>query len=83
MPSGDGHVVNIVSAAGIYAEAGRSAYAFTKFGIRGLTEALRLELGERGIGVTAVYPGLIKTNIEASTRRPASTTSPPSPAEAG
>lgn len=69
IPDGDGHVVNIVSAAGIYAEPGRSAYSFTKFGIRGFTEALRLELAERGVGVSAVYPGIISTNIEASTRR--------------
>lgn len=68
VPPGDGHVVNIVSAAGIYAEPGRSAYAFTKFGIRGFTEALRLELADRGVGVSAVYPGIIKTNISAATR---------------
>lgn len=75
MPDGEGHVVNIVSAAGIYAEPGRTAYAFTKFGVRGFTEALRLELRARGIGVSAVYPGIISTNIEASTRRSSSRSS--------
>jgi short-subunit dehydrogenase len=40
-----------------------AAYSTTKFGVVGLSEALRDELRPHGIGVTAVCPGLINTPI--------------------
>ena len=49
-----GHVVNIASMAGFVASPGMTAYATTKFGVIGFSEALRGELADRGIGVTAV-----------------------------
>jgi NAD(P)-dependent dehydrogenase (short-subunit alcohol dehydrogenase family) len=58
-----GHVVNLSSAAGILASRLLAAYATTKFGVFGLTEALREELRPLGIGVTVVCPGLISTAI--------------------
>jgi NAD(P)-dependent dehydrogenase (short-subunit alcohol dehydrogenase family) len=58
-----GHVVNVASAAGFLASAGLSAYATTKFAIVGLSEALREELAPCGIGVTAICPGIVNTNI--------------------
>jgi NAD(P)-dependent dehydrogenase (short-subunit alcohol dehydrogenase family) len=58
-----GHVVNVSSAAGFFASPQLSAYCTTKFGVLGLTEALREELAPHGIGVTAVCPGLINTPI--------------------
>jgi len=61
-----GHVVNISSAAGFFATPQLSAYCTTKFGVLGLTEALREELAPHGIGVTAVCPGLINTAITRS-----------------
>src|SRR5215468_130228 len=58
-----GHVVNVASAAGYLASAVLAAYATTKFGVVGLSEALRDELVPYGIGVTAVCPGLVNTAI--------------------
>ncbi len=58
-----GHVVNIASMAGFVASPGMTAYATTKFGVIGFSEALRGELVDRGIGVTAVCPGVINTPI--------------------
>jgi NAD(P)-dependent dehydrogenase (short-subunit alcohol dehydrogenase family) len=58
-----GHVVNIASMAGFVASPGMSAYSATKFAVIGFSESLRGELGERGIGVTAVCPGVINTPI--------------------
>ncbi len=58
-----GHVVNIASMAGFIASPGMTAYSATKFGVLGFSEALRAELAERGIGVTAVCPGVIDTSI--------------------
>jgi NAD(P)-dependent dehydrogenase (short-subunit alcohol dehydrogenase family) len=62
-----GHVVNVSSAAGFFAAPQLSAYCTTKFGVLGLTEALREELAPHRIGVTAVCPGIINTPIVRST----------------
>ena len=61
-----GHVVNLSSAAGYLASAALAAYCTTKFGVLGLSEALRDELHPHGIGVTAVCPGIVNTNITRS-----------------
>jgi len=58
-----GHVVNLSSAAGYFANPSLTAYTTTKFAVLGLSEALRTELRPQGIGVTAVCPGLINTPI--------------------
>lgn len=58
-----GQVVNVSSAAGLLANPALSAYSATKFAVLGLSEALRIELGPHGIGVTAVCPGVINTAI--------------------
>ena len=62
------HLVNISSLFGLIGPPGQVAYATSKFGVRGFTEALRHELEPRGVGVTVVHPGGIKTNIAASAR---------------
>ena len=62
------HLVNISSLFGLIAPPGQVAYATSKFGVRGFTDALRNELQPRGIGVTVVHPGGIKTSIAANAR---------------
>jgi short-subunit dehydrogenase len=62
------HLVNVSSLFGLVAPAGQSAYAASKFALRGLTEVLRHELPETGVGVTAVHPGGIRTRIASSAR---------------
>jgi short-subunit dehydrogenase len=61
------HLVNVSSLFGLIAPPSQVAYATSKFGVRGFTEALRHELAGR-VGVTVVHPGGIKTNIAASAR---------------
>jgi NAD(P)-dependent dehydrogenase (short-subunit alcohol dehydrogenase family) len=63
-----GHVVNVSSAAGYLATAQLAAYSTTKFGVFGLSEALRDELRPHGIGVTTVCPGIINTPITTAAR---------------
>jgi NAD(P)-dependent dehydrogenase (short-subunit alcohol dehydrogenase family) len=58
-----GHVVNLSSAAGYLASSTLAAYCTTKFGVLGLSESLRDELQPHGIGVTAICPGIVNTNI--------------------
>jgi NAD(P)-dependent dehydrogenase (short-subunit alcohol dehydrogenase family) len=65
---GGGHVVNLSSAAGYFANPSLTAYTTTKFAVLGLSEALRIELRGPGIGVTAVCPGLINTPITRNSR---------------
>ena len=58
-----GHVINIASLAGIVGSRLLVAYCTTKFAVVGFSEALRDELHDHGIGVTAICPSFIKTNI--------------------
>jgi NAD(P)-dependent dehydrogenase (short-subunit alcohol dehydrogenase family) len=72
--SGDGHVVNISSLFGLLGMPGQTAYNAAKFGVRGFTEALRMELAIAGhpVAVTCVHPGGIKTAIARNARATAS-----------
>ena len=58
-----GHIVNIASAAAFTPTPVFSAYSVSKAGVKMLSECLRLELGPHGIGVSAICPGVINTNI--------------------
>jgi NAD(P)-dependent dehydrogenase (short-subunit alcohol dehydrogenase family) len=68
-----GHIVNLASAAGYYAAPDMTAYAASKHAVMGLSEALRAEMAEHGIGVSAICPGVINTNIVAAGRMRGST----------
>lgn len=69
--SGDGHIVNISSVFGLVSIPTQSAYNAAKFGVRGFTDALRIELeiADCGVSSTTVHPGGIKTNIARRSRR--------------
>nr|WP_216893279.1 SDR family oxidoreductase [Nocardia alni] len=58
-------IVNICSVAALAGHAA-AAYTASKWALRGLTRSASLELGERGIRVNAVMPGLIDTPLMAS-----------------
>jgi NAD(P)-dependent dehydrogenase (short-subunit alcohol dehydrogenase family) len=64
--AGEGHIVNISSILGLMPAPALSAYCTSKFAVRGFSQCLWLELREHNIGVTAIHPGNIKTNITAS-----------------
>lgn len=63
-----GHVVNVASAAAFAPSRIMSAYGTTKAAVLALTESLRAELSYAGVGVTAVCPGFVDTNISKTTR---------------
>lgn len=54
--AGGGHMVFVSSGAAFFGIYGYSAYAPSKFAMRGLAEVLRVELAPHGIGVTLAYP---------------------------
>lgn len=58
---GSGHIVNIASLAGKIGTAKSTSYTATKHAVLGFTNALRMELREQGIQVSAVNPGPIDT----------------------
>ena|SRR5688572_1213660 len=55
MRSRETAVLNIISSAGLQGKAGRTAYAASKFGMRGFTEALREETKSDPIRIGAVF----------------------------
>lgn len=57
--STNGSIVNLSSAAGKHGFALRSPYAAAKWGVIGFTKSLAIELGEFGIRVNAILPGLV------------------------
>ncbi len=57
------HVFNIASVAARRAFPGNAAYCASKYGLRGFSDALRLDLAPSGIRVSTVYPGATDTTL--------------------
>jgi short-subunit dehydrogenase len=68
--SDDARLVNISSIYGLIAPPGNTAYAASKFAVRGFSESLRHELEGTRIGVTVVHPGGVATSIAKNARLP-------------
>lgn len=58
-----GHIVNVSSAAGLFGLPWHAAYSASKFGVRGISEVLRFDLAQHGIGVSLVCPGAVNTPL--------------------
>ncbi|HIZ49861.1 MAG TPA: SDR family oxidoreductase [Candidatus Pseudomonas excrementavium] len=63
-------IVNVSSLFGLIAPGGQTAYSASKFAVRGVSNALRVELAGSPVGVTVVHPGGIATAIATSARGP-------------
>ena len=68
---GGGDIINISSTAGRRAAGVMGPYSTSKFGLTGLTEGLRQEVGGAGIRVCIVEPGATKTEVADSMLDPA------------
>lgn len=62
LAAGHGHIINICSVASKIAFPNSGSYVVSKHALLGLTRALRLELREKGIKVTAMMPGATWTS---------------------
>ena len=67
-----GHIVNVSSMAGLIAIPTNEPYCATKFAVVVMSEGWRLQLAAKGIGISVLCPGFVRTNIGDSERnRPA------------
>jgi NAD(P)-dependent dehydrogenase (short-subunit alcohol dehydrogenase family) len=64
LEAGAGSIVNVASIAGLRGVADRAAYNASKHGLIGLTRTLAAEWGGRGVRVSAVCPGWVKTEMD-------------------
>ncbi|MBV9486040.1 MAG: SDR family oxidoreductase [Frankiaceae bacterium] len=62
-----GQIVNVASAAAFTPSRALGAYCATKAAVLMLSECLRAELADKGIGVSAICPGIVNTPITTST----------------
>jgi 3-dehydrosphinganine reductase len=60
---GSGAIVGVSSAAGLLGVFGYTAYAASKFAVRGLLESLRQELRPHGVLVATAYPADVDTDM--------------------
>jgi 3alpha(or 20beta)-hydroxysteroid dehydrogenase len=60
---GHGSIINISSVEGMRGSHGLIGYTASKWGVRGLTQSLAVELGPSGIRVNSVHPGYIRTQM--------------------
>lgn len=63
LKQGSGKIFNIVSIAGKVGMPGCIGYSASKFGVSGITQVLQAEWRNKGIQVTAVYPGAINSTF--------------------
>lgn len=63
-----GHVVNTASMAGVTSMPGLGIYNASKWAVVALSETLRKELEETGVGVSVLCPGGVATNIGSAER---------------
>ena len=66
----EAHIVNLSSIFGIIAPPGQTAYAASKFAVRGFSESLRheLQMASSPIRLSVVHPGGVLTNIVRNSR---------------
>lgn len=57
------HVLNISSTAGQQGYPGGSAYCTSKYALRGMSDGMRIDLAERGIRISTIYPGATDTEL--------------------
>lgn len=61
--AGRGAIVNVSSVEGLRGSERLHGYTAAKFGVRGLTKSLAVELGPAGIRVNSLHPGFVATDM--------------------
>jgi NAD(P)-dependent dehydrogenase (short-subunit alcohol dehydrogenase family) len=68
LPEGSGRIVNISSIGGLLSVPHLLPYSASKFALTGFSLGLRMELSRRGVRVTTVCPGLMRTGSPVNAR---------------
>ena len=58
-----GHIINLGSIAGLKPYATGTAYVSSKYAVHGFSETLRLDYAGRGIRITEIMPGLVRSGF--------------------
>ena len=64
-----GRIINVSSVVGLRAIPKVGGYCSTKFALNALSDSLRVEVAERDVSVTSVYPGTTRTSFRDNSRR--------------
>jgi clavulanate-9-aldehyde reducatase len=67
---GSGHIINVSSVAGRFANFGSAVYNLTKFGVNAFSEALRQEVAAANVKVTVIEPGFVATELQGHNTHP-------------
>lgn len=59
---GHGHIINVVSLAGLNPVGGLAAYSASKYALRGFSLAMAADIKHLGVDVTIICPDLVKTH---------------------
>ena len=78
-----GHIVSTASIAGLISHGATVPYNVSKYGVVALSEGLRGDFAQRGIGVSVLCPGFIRTQIMELSAQPARTFRPTARGESG
>lgn len=62
-------IINVSSVVGKRAIPKVGGYCSTKFALNALSDSLRVEVADRGVSVTSVYPGTTRTSFRDNSRR--------------
>jgi short-subunit dehydrogenase len=65
----EGHIINMISVAGLIAAPTITTYSASKYGARAFTDALRREVSPFGIKVSGIYPGPATTEFGSKLER--------------
>jgi short-subunit dehydrogenase len=73
----EAHILNVASITGLVPKRRIAAYQATKFALIGLSQSLRFEYSPYGLGVSAICPGFVETNLLKAAERTGMTTKRP------